>query len=180
VGEWTTYDRHGDVYKVTNMKGEESVKPSTTRAGSNKPAKAGSSKTASRSEPRWKSVTVRTPAGYIALLPADRKAVVKRLREVLRKNLPAGFEETIDYGVIAWVVPLSRFPAGYLSDPKGPPLAWFKPEWPKHTDAKLDLGKICLRLRNLDGIPYDLIGELAGRMTPGQWIAVYEAAQGSR
>ena len=62
----------------------------------------------------------------------------------------------------------------------GPLLAWFRAEWPKHTDAKLDLGKCCLRLRNLDEIPYDLIGELARRMTPRRWIGVYEAARGNR
>ena len=130
--------------------------------------------------------------------------MVERLRGVLRKNLPAGFEETIDYGMIGYVVPLSLFPAGYLDDPKrplpfialasqkqyvslyhmglyaGPLQDWFKAEWPKHTTAKLDLGKVCLRLRNLDEIPYELIGELARRMTPRQWIAAYEAARGNR
>jgi hypothetical protein len=192
VGEWTTYDRRGAVYKVTIMKPGSAGTASRPRAAAKKP------------QPRWKSATARTPAEYLAALPPDRKAVVERLREVLRKNLPAGFQETIDYGVIAWVVPLSLFPEGYLGDPKrplpfialasqkqyvslyhvglydGPLLAWFRAEWPKHTDAKLDLGKICLRLRNLDGIPYDLIGELARGMTPRQWITVYEAARGNR
>jgi len=186
VGEWTTYDRRGAVYKVTM------IKPAPTRPAAKRP------------EPRWKSAPARTVAAYIAALPADRKVVVERLRAVLRRNLPAGFEETIVYGMIGYVVPLSLFPAGYLDDPKrplmfiaiasqkqyvslyhmglyeGPLLAWFMAEWPKHTDAKLDLGKVCLRLRNLDGIPYELIGELARRMSPRQWIAVYEAARGDR
>lgn len=172
------------------------MKPSKMRAGANKAV--------GRPEPRWKSATVSTPAEYIALLPPDRKAVVERLREKLRSNLPGGFEETIDYGMIGYVVPLSRYPAGYLDDPKrplpfialasqnqyvslyhmglydGPLLEWFKAEWPKHTTAKLDLGKVCLRLRKLDAIAYDLIGSLARRMTPRQWIALYEAARGNR
>ncbi len=132
----------------------------------------------------------KTPAEYIASLSPDRKAAIRRLREVLRNNLPRGFEETIDYGMIGYVVPHSLYPAGYHSDPKrgvpfislasqkqyvsfyhmglydGPLLAWFKAAWPKHTAAKLDLGKCCLRFRNVDEIPYGLIGELAGRMTP--------------
>ena len=172
------------------------MKPSTTRAGSKKAA--------GRPEPHWKSVTARTPAEYIALLPPDRKPVVERLCGVLRKNLPAGFEETIDYGMIGYVVPLYLFPAGYLDDPKRPlpfialasqkqyvsfyhmglyagqMLEWFKAEWPKHTTAKLDMGKSCVRFRDLDAIPYDLIGSLAARMTPREWLAVYEAARGAR
>ena len=123
---------------------------------------------------------------------------------MLRKNLPRGFEVKIDYGMIGYVVPLSLYPAGYHRDPKrGVPfislasqkqhvsfyhmglydgllLAWFKAVWPKHTAAKLDLGKCCLRFRNVDEIPYGLIGELAGRMTPQQWIEVYEAAHGRK
>jgi hypothetical protein len=58
----------------------------------------------------------------------------------------------------------------------GPLLKWFKTEWPKHTEAKLDLGKCCLRFRILDQIPYALIGELAKKVTPTQWIKTYEKA----
>lgn len=119
-------------------------------------------------------------------------------------KLPEGFEETIDYGMLSYVVPHSLYPAGYHVDPKrplpfialasqkryvslnhmglcdGPLLAWFRTAWPKHTKAKLDAGKCCLRLRNLVEIPNGLIGEPAGRMTPLQWIEVYEAARGNR
>jgi hypothetical protein len=196
VGAWTTYDRHDAVYKVTNMRAGSKVKASKPRAGSKKAA--------GRPEPRWKSGTAKTPAQYIAALPPDRKVVIKRLRETIRSNLPRGFEEAIDYGMIGWVVPHCLYPAGYHCDPKrglpfialasqkqyvslyhmglydGPLLAWFRAEWPKHTKLKLDLGKCCLRLRNLDEIPYDLIGELAGRMTPRHWIGVYEQARGER
>lgn len=145
-----------------------------------------------------------TPAQYIATLAPERQAVIKKLRQVLRKNLPKGFRETMGYGMLAYVVPLSVYPAGYHCGPKqplpfinlasqkqyvslyhmglyrGPLLAWLKAEWPKHTDAKLDLGQCCLRLKRLDKIPYDLIGELAGKMTPRDWIKTYESARGDR
>jgi len=141
-----------------------------------------------------------TPAAYIAALPRDRKAVIRRLREVIRKNLPKGFKEVMEYGMIGYVVPLTLYPRGYLRDPSrplpfialasqkqyvsfyhmglyaSPLLAWFKASWKKHTAARLDLGKVCLRLRNLEDIPYELLGELAGRMTPREWIERYEAA----
>lgn len=145
-----------------------------------------------------------TPAAYIASLSPDRRAVIRRLRALLRKNLPRGFEETIDYGMISYVVPHSLYPPGYHCDPArglpfialasqkqyvsvhhmglyaGPLLDWFRAAWPRHTAMKLDLGKCCLRLRNLDDIPYELIGELARRMTPRAWIDAYEAARGRK
>jgi hypothetical protein len=119
-------------------------------------------------------------------------------------NLPRGFEERFEYGMIAWVVPHSLYPRGYHVDPsKGLPfmalasqkqyvslyhmglyggelLEWFKAEWSRRTGSKLDLGKSCLRLRNLEAIPWDLIAELASKLTPRQWIAQYEAALGDR
>lgn len=149
-------------------------------------------------------MTAKTPAGYIAALPVGRRAVVKRLRAVVRANLPRGFEERIDYGMIAWVVPHSLYPPGYHVDPSrglpfmalasqkqyvslyhmglygGKLLEWFTSEWIRRTGSRLDLGKSCLRLRDLDAIPYDLVGELAGKLTPRQWIAQYEAALGGR
>jgi hypothetical protein len=146
-----------------------------------------------------------TPAQYLGGLPDDRRPAVKRLRALVRSNLPRGFQETMDYGMICWVVPHSLYPAGYHADTSrglpfmalasqkqyvslyhmglagGPLLAWFTKEWSRRTGAKLDLGKSCLRLRDLGAIPWDLIAELASKLTPRQWIARYEAAlRGSR
>jgi hypothetical protein len=141
---------------------------------------------------------VASAAQYIAELPAERQVVIKKLRVILKKNLPKGFSETMAYGMIGYVVSHRLYPAGYHCDPKqplpfinlasqkqhvalyhmalydGPLLEWLKREWPKHTEAKLDLGKCCLRFRKLDQIPYALIGELAKKITPAQWIKIYE------
>ncbi len=145
-----------------------------------------------------------TPARYVAALPADRRDAVRKLRATLRKHLPRGFEETMAYGMLAYVVPHRLFPAGYHCDPSqplpfvslasqkqyvslyhmglygGPLLAWLRAEWPRHTAARLDLGKCCLRLRRLDQIPYRLIGELAARVTPAEWIETYRRALAGR
>lgn len=142
-----------------------------------------------------------SPASYVASLPAERKAVVAKLRRAINDNLPKGFEETLGYGMLAWVVPHSIFPEGYHCDPTKPlpfinlasqkqyvslyhmglygePLLdWFKAQWPRHSKAKLDLGKCCVRLKKLDDVPYELIGELASKMTTAQWIAAYRAAR---
>lgn len=145
-----------------------------------------------------------TPAQYLAALPPERRAVMKKLRRVLRDHLPKGFAETMGYGMLAYVVPLRLFPTGYHCAPSRPLpfmnlasqkqyvslyhmglydrqlVAWLKREWPKHTTAKLDVGKCCVRLKQLDQIPYELIGELAAKMTPAEWIAAYQQALGSR
>ena len=148
--------------------------------------------------------TAATATRYIASLPPDRQSVIRKLRAVIRKNLPKGFEETIGYGMLAWVVPHSVYPAGYHCDPTkplpfinlasqkqyvslyhmalgtAPMLAWLRSEWPKHCEEKLDAGKGCLRFKKLDQIPYALVGELAAKMTPRQWIEAYESAIGPR
>jgi hypothetical protein len=141
----------------------------------------------------------KTPQEYIDSLPDDRKEAVKELRKVALKNLPKGFSEVMAYGMLGYVVPLSKYPAGYHCDPKlplgfmniasqknfiaiyhmcmygdGKLLKWFTDEYPKHTKAKLDMGKSCVRFKKLDQIPYKLIGELASKITPDQWIEIYE------
>ena len=149
--------------------------------------------------------TAATPDEYIASLPEDRRESVSAIREAVNKNLPKGFKECIAYGMIGWVVPLETYPAGYHCNPKLPlgfmnlasqknyislhslclygsteQLDWFEKEWPKHSSRKLDMGKGCIRFKHMDDIPLDLIGKLAKRVTPKQWIETYEKALASR
>ena len=56
----------------------------------------------------------------------------------------------------------------------GPLLEWFEREWPKHTSRKLDMGKCCVRFKKFDDLPLELIGKLAARFTPAQWIKIFE------
>ncbi|MFA6468806.1 MAG: DUF1801 domain-containing protein [Bacteroidota bacterium] len=143
--------------------------------------------------------TAPTPKEYLDQLPDDRKAAMKKLRSVIRKNLPRGFAEVMNYGMIGYVVPHTVYPDGYHCDPKQPLpfiniasqknfiavyhmgiyaeknlLAWFTKAYTETKAGKLDMGKGCLRFKKPDQIPYDLIGELARKMTPKEWIAVYE------
>ena len=55
-------------------------------------------------------------------------------------------------------------------------LEWFRAEWSKHSKKKLNMGKSCIRFTKLEDIPLDLIGELASKVTPQQWIEMYENA----
>lgn len=144
-------------------------------------------------------IPAKTADDYVKKVPADKQEAIKKLREVILKNLPKGFEETIGYGMMGYVVPHSIFPKGYHCDPKQPlPFAgmaaqknfvafyhmgiyampeileWFVKEYPKHTDAKLDMGKSCVRFKKPEKIPYKLIGELMKKITVKQWTSVYE------
>lgn len=53
---------------------------------------------------------------------------------------------------------------------------WFVGEFPKHSKKKLDMGKSCIRFKKEEDIPFELIGELASKMTPDEWVEVYESA----
>lgn len=136
---------------------------------------------------------------YIDALPKERQGAMNELRKVIKRNLPKGFKEEISYGMIGYVVPHSIYPPGYHCDPKLPLpflniasqkhfvavyhmglyaqpdlLHWFTEEWNKRASGKLDMGKSCIRFKKLETIPYPLIGELAAKMTPEDWIACYE------
>lgn len=137
---------------------------------------------------------------YINSLPADRRPVIEKIRRELLNNLPEGFVETISCGMIGYVVPLSLYPKGYHCK-KGEPLCfinlasqknyialyhmgiyadeellqWFINEWKKFSNKKLDMGKSCIRLKDMNNIPYTLIGKLASKMSPEEWIARYES-----
>jgi hypothetical protein len=140
-----------------------------------------------------------SPQEYIDPLPDDRKQSMTELRKVILKNLPKGFKEQMGYGNLGYVVPHSLYPAGYHCDPKLPLpflgiasqknfiavyhmgiyadknlLDWFSDEFSKQSKTKLDMGKSCIRFKKPEQIPYKLIGELATKMTPEQWIDIYE------
>jgi len=142
-----------------------------------------------------------TPDAYIAELPAERQEAMKKLRAVIRKNLPKGFKEGMGYGMMGYSIPHSIYPAGYHCDPKLPlPFMsiasqknfiavyhmgiyakpdlykWFVEAHAKASPKKLDMGKSCIRYKKPDDIPYELIGELASKMTPQDWISTYEKA----
>ena len=142
-----------------------------------------------------------TPDHYVSHLPEDRIPSMETLRQVIKNKLPPGFEETMSYGHIGYVVPHSVYPAGYHCDPKLPLpfmsiasqknfvavyhmgifanpelMEWFTAEYPKHAKGKLDMGKSCIRFKKPGQIPFQLIGELASKMTVEDWVILYERA----
>jgi hypothetical protein len=140
-----------------------------------------------------------TANDYVLSLPEERQSAITTLRELCVKHIK-GIEETMNYGMLTYVVPHSIYPAGYHCDPKlalpfisiasqknfialyhmgiySKPdlLDWFVQEFPKHSTAKLDMGKSCIRFKKSTDIPFKLIEHLLKKMTMKQWIATYES-----
>jgi hypothetical protein len=136
---------------------------------------------------------------YMNMLTDERKLVINELRKVIKDNLPQGFNEELNSGMIGYVVPHSIYPNGYHCNPTQPLpfiniasqknfvslyhmgiyvntdlLNWFTNEYPKHCKTKLDMGKSCIRFKNIHQIPYALIGELCSKMSVEKWIEIYE------
>lgn len=144
-------------------------------------------------------IEANTPKEYLDQLPEDRKQAMIKLRKTILDNIPGGFEETIIYGMIGYVVPHSIYPDGYHCDTKLPlPFIniasqknfialyhmgiyadpelkeWFEKEYSKHCKTKLDMGKSCIRFKKVDQIPYELIAELVQKVDVQRWIDIYE------
>jgi hypothetical protein len=140
-----------------------------------------------------------SPEELLASLPPDRREALTRVREVILANLPPGYVESMQYGMIGYSIPLERYPDTYNGQPLGyAALAnqkrhmslylmgvygndeverWFKIRYAE-SGKKLDMGKACLRFKRLDDLPLDLIGETIARTSVERYIAGYEAARG--
>lgn len=145
------------------------------------------------------SSTATTATAYLAALPADRRAVISAVRDVVNAHLPPGYVEGIQYGMLAWFVPLERYPDTYNGNPIGigglaaqkhynalyltgvySDLAtekWFKAAYAK-SGKKLDIGKSCVRFKTLDDLPLDVIGAAIARLSVEDLIARHDAVHG--
>lgn len=72
----------------------------------------------------------------------------------------------MSYGMPGFVVPHGKYPAGYH----------FTEAHAKASTKKLDMGKSCLRYKKPEDIPLKLIGELSSKLTPDEWIDLYDEA----
>jgi len=144
--------------------------------------------------------SAKTVEDYISQVPENQREAIIQLRTVILENIPEGYSEEMSYGMIGYVVPHSIYPKGYHCDAKLPLpflniaaqknfiavyhmgiyakpelLKWFTEEFPKHSKLKLDMGKSCIRFKNVNHIPYTLIGELATTIKVADWISLYES-----
>lgn len=142
--------------------------------------------------------TAATADEYVAQLPLERREAIAAVRRVILDNLPPGYQETMQYGMIGYVIPLERYPKTY----NGQPLAyvslasqknymslylmcvygdaeverWFA-EGFRSAGKKLNMGKSCVRFKKIEDLPLELIGETIARMPVADFIATYEASR---
>jgi hypothetical protein len=142
------------------------------------------------------SSAARTVDAYLAELPPERRAVVATVRDMVNAHLPPGYRETMNWGMISWEIPLSRYPVTYNKQPLG----YVALAAQKNNDAlylvavyadgeqerklraaaaalgkKLDMGKSCLRFRRAEDLPLEAIGQLIASMSVEDRITQHEA-----
>ncbi len=143
----------------------------------------------------------KTAVEYLNSLPKDRRIALETVRNVIFKNLPEGYEEVMQYGMIAYIVPLSLYPMGYLGN-KDVPLtyvglasqknhmalyltniygdktseSWFKRIY-EASGKKMDIGKSCVRFRKLEDLPLDVIGRAVAKTAVKAFIKIYESSR---
>lgn len=141
---------------------------------------------------------------YLDSLESDRRSAIESLRQTINANLPEGYEEGIQYGMIGWFVPHSIYPPGYHCNPKQPVpfvsvasqkshiglyafciyadpalAAWFVEEY-KKTGKQLDMGKSCIRFKKPEDIPLELIGQTIARVPVSDFLGQYESTLNSK
>lgn len=150
--------------------------------------------------------TTKTPApepasvaDYLATLPEDRRRALQAVRKAIKVALPAGYHETIQYGMISYVVPLKLYPQGYLGKPDVPlpfvSLASQKNHMAVYlmcvygateaefrkaylaTGKKLDMGKSCVRFKKLEDLALGVIADAIRAMPVSEYIEKYESAR---
>ncbi|AUT06072.1 hypothetical protein SPSF3K_01347 [Streptococcus parauberis] len=136
---------------------------------------------------------------YLQALPDDRRDVINQLRQVIKDNLPDKYEEKLQYQMISYVVPHDVFPEGYHCNPEDN-LAfitigsqknhiaiyhngiymfdhvkeWFLTQYPLYMKTKPDMGKSCIRFKNMKTIPYELIGKLCQQVSQDDLLKAYQ------
>ena len=135
---------------------------------------------------------------YLAALPPDRRPEFERVRDLVRRFLPEGYEEAVSRGMLVWQVPLARYPDTYNGHPLwyaalaseksylslhlmpvygSDALASRLKEGFRSAGKKLDMGKACIRFRKADDLDLDAIGEIVASLPVDRWIEIAEAAR---
>lgn len=135
---------------------------------------------------------------FLDELPEDRRAEFERVRDLIRKNLPAGYEEVVGSAMLVYQVPLKRYPDTYNKQPLmyvalsmrkasmslyllpvygSPELLERLTEGFRLAGKKLDMGKSCLHFRKADDLALDVIAEIVAKIPLDRWVEIAEAAR---
>ena len=143
----------------------------------------------------------KTVAEYLSNLADVGRGAISAVRGVILDNLPDGYEEAMQFGMITYVVPLSiladtyngqplmyvalasqkRHMSLYLTNVYGDESVekWFRERY-LAAGKKLDMGKSCVRFRKLDDLPLELVGEVVARTPIADFVGIYKASRSGR
>lgn len=138
---------------------------------------------------------------YLEWLPENRRKEIAKVRSIIRKHLPRGYEEAITYGMIAYQVPKKTLPETY----NGQPLCYaglaaqknfnslylmgaygserLKADLQKAFDKaglKLDMGKSCVRFKTADDLPLPAIGKVIAALPAAKYVQIYEKSRAKK
>lgn len=140
----------------------------------------------------------KTVEAYLAELPPERREVVAAVRRMVLEHLPAGYVESMGWGMVCWGIPLARYPKTYNGQPLGyAALAAQKSHYALYlmsvyadskeeqelreaftrAGKKLDMGKSCIRFRRLEDLEMGALGRAIASTPPDAFIALYEASR---
>ena len=142
--------------------------------------------------------TAATVEKYLDELTPPRREAIATVRQVILDHLPQGYQESMQFGMIGYAVPLEQYPDTYNKRPlmyaalasqknymslylmnvygDRETEAWFTEQY-RASGKKLDMGKSCVRFKKLDNLPLDLIGRVIARTTVADFIERYEASR---
>lgn len=142
----------------------------------------------------------KTHDAYLAELPESRREVIAAMHKLIRKHLPKGYDEQMNWGMLTWVIPLDQYPDTY----NGMPLAivglcaqknynalyilgpYTDPEQSqakklreafKAAGKKLDMGKSCVRFQKMEDLALDAIADVIASTPPKRYLEMYEAGR---
>ena len=139
-----------------------------------------------------------TVAQYLSELPADRRAAIEAVRQIILENLPAGYEEVMNWGMITYQVPLDVYPDTYNSKPlmyaalasqknhmgvylmgiySSEELRKDFEEKYRESGKKMDIGKSCVRFKTIENLPLDLIGKAIAAIDVDVLIKMFQKVQ---
>ena len=142
-----------------------------------------------------------TVSQWLASVPAERRDAIKAVRDAVNEHLPQGYEETVDWGMLAWVVPLATLPTThnghplmlaalgahtklmtiYLMSVYGDPKIRREFETAyKKTGKKLDMGGSCVHFKTLDDLPLDVVGNTIARVAVEEYVERYQHSRTKR
>lgn len=134
---------------------------------------------------------------YLSELPDDRRQALEVVRRIILENLPAGYEEVMNWGMITYQVPLETYADTYNTKPlmyaalasqKNHMAVYLmaiymdeqsRQEFEKAYKAsgkRYDVGKSCVRFKKLDDLPLQLIAKSIASLAVNEFIGRVRSA----